>query len=57
MFISCVFDILGKVSKSKLHFHCLVISVLKIILNFMLFSLNFWGETKALRGGYSECWL
>ena len=41
MFIPWVFDILGKVSKSKLPFHCFVISVLKIILNFMLFSLNF----------------
>lgn len=36
----------GKVSKSKLHFPSLVISGLKIVLNFMLFSLNFGGEKR-----------
>lgn len=50
----------GKVSKSKLHFPSLVISVLKIVLNFMLFSLNFGGEERffmedIVNVGYRPC--
>lgn len=46
-----------KMSKSKLHFTSLVISVPKTILNFRSFSLILAGEGKALHGGNSECWL
>lgn len=38
-------------SKSKLHFPSLVISVLKIVLNLMLFSLNFGGEERFFMEG------